>query len=410
MIRPLDAVAAPTLPRRVQRLDEARRLYGSRADLYASFYREGDPLADDVVAAFEELPPGAGQQMLERALAHGIASVPEAPPALTRLFAQLDDVPRWVDWERMHRGARAYMRPGFFGGLTLSAVGLLSGYHSHAATKPLAFTGRLDQMAQRRLAETSLFVLQVFQIDALRRGGEGFAMAVRVRMIHAQIRRHLLRSPAWRTEEWGLPINNADMAATNVAFSIGMLESVRQLGFRFTTDEADDVMLLWRYVGYLSGVDVGLLATSDRDALELGRLIVLLQPGPDEHSRLLADALRKVYAYPNFGEGPFMRAFMPLLGAYHDGIAHAVSLTTGRDVRELGVPHFGWRHAVPVTRVLLTPLELVREHVPFGSRLASWAGNRMWRQGARDVRKRGRITLAEPAKPAYEHRFTPRAA
>lgn len=399
-----------TLPTRVQRLEHARRLYGSRADHYASFYMRGDPLADDLVLAFEALPPGEGQRMFEQALEHGIDTVASPPPALVALFRQIDDVPAWVDWDRMHNGARAYMRPGFFGGLTLSAVGLLTGYHSHAATKALAFTGRLDQMAQRRLAETALFVLQVFQIDALRRFGPGLKTAVRVRLIHAQIRRHLMRSPAWRSEEWGLPINNADMAATNVAFSIGMLSSVRQLGFRFTTDEADDVMLLWRYSGYLSGVDVGLLATSDRDAMELGRMIVLLQPGPDGHSRLLADALRRVYAYPNFGKGPMMRAMMPLLGAFHDGIAHAASEATGRDIRDLGVPHYEWRHAVPLTRMLLTPLELVRERVPFANRVASWAGNRMWTQGARDVRKRERVTLAEPTRPAFEHRFAPRAA
>lgn len=401
---------ASRLPTRVSRLEEARRRYGSRADHYASFYGVGDPLADALVLAFEALPPGEGQRMFERALEHGIETVRHAPPELRALFAQIDDVPDWVDWNRVHRGARAYMRPGFFGGLTLSAVGLLNGYHSHAATKALAFTGRLDQMAQRRLAETGLFVLQVFQIDALRRFGTGLKTALRVRMIHAQIRRHLMRSPAWRTEEWGLPINNADMAATNVAFSIGMLMSVRQLGFRFTTDEADDVMLLWRYIGYLSGVDLGLLATSDRDALELGRMIVLLQPGPDEHSRMLADALRKVYAYPNFGRGPMMRAMMPFLGAYHDGIAHAASAATGRDIRELGVPHYAWRHAVPITRMLLTPLELMRERVPLASHLASWAGNRMWRQGAADVRRREKVTLAEPTRPAYEHRFAKRAA
>jgi hypothetical protein len=398
------------LPTRVQKLDEARRVFGSRADHYASFYSKGDPLADDVVLAFEALPRGEGQRMLERALAEGIEAVPNAPLALVRLFAQLDDVPPWVDWERIHRGARAYMRPGLFGGLSLSAVGLLTGYHSHAAVKPLAFTGRLDQMAQRRLAETSLFVLNAFQIDALRRGGKGFAMTVRVRMIHAQIRRHLSRSPAWRTEEWGVPINNADMAATNIAFSIGMLRTVRQLGFRFTTDEADDVMLLWRYVGYLSGVDIGLLATSDRDALELAHLIVMLQPGPDEHSRKLADALRSVYTYPSFGTGPWLRFFTPFVGALHDGIAHAAGEETGRDVRELGVPHYGWRHAVPIVRALVTPFEVARERLPFASRIASWNGNRAWRKGASDVRRKDPVTLVEAAQPAFEHRFRPRAA
>jgi hypothetical protein len=371
---------------------------------------QGDPLADDLVLAFEALPPGEGQRMFEQALEKGIETVASPPPALVRLFEQIDAVPEWVDWERIHRGARAYMRPGFFGGLTLSAVGLLTGYHSHAATKALAFTGRLDQMAQRRLAETGLFVLQVFQIDGLRRFGAGLKTAVRVRLIHAQIRRHLARMPAWRTEDWGVPINNADMAATNATFSIGMLTSVRQLGFRFTTDEADDVMLLWKYSGYLSGVDLGLLATSDREALELAKMIVLLQPGPDGHSRLLADALRKVYAYPNFGEGAWMRAMMPFLGAYHDGIAHAMSGATGRDVRDLGVPNYAWRHAVPLTRMFLTPLELVRERVPFATQMASWAGNRMWRQGASDVRRREKVTLAEAAPPAFAHRFTPKAA
>src|SRR5215469_2565541 len=84
--------------------DEARQRYGARADQYRRYLLRTDPMADAVVAAMAELPDGQGHRLLNSALNHGIDALPEAPRALRELFAQLDDVPSWVNWEQLDLG------------------------------------------------------------------------------------------------------------------------------------------------------------------------------------------------------------------------------------------------------------------------------------------------------------------
>ncbi|EUA35668.1 hypothetical protein I553_6308 [Mycobacterium xenopi 4042] len=37
-----------------------------------------------------------------------------------------------------------------------------------------------------------------------------------MRLIHALVRRHVAAMPDWRADEWGVPVNQTDMAATLV--------------------------------------------------------------------------------------------------------------------------------------------------------------------------------------------------
>ena len=72
--------------------------------IYHRYLSATDPAADAVAAALAKLPAGRGRQMLDTALAQGIAAVPDAPPALVEFFAQIDAAPVWVDWKRIDRG------------------------------------------------------------------------------------------------------------------------------------------------------------------------------------------------------------------------------------------------------------------------------------------------------------------
>ncbi|MEZ4249513.1 MAG: hypothetical protein R3B99_14890 [Polyangiales bacterium] len=46
------------------------------------------------------------------------------------------------------------------------------------------------------------------------------------------MRRLLLRSERWKSELWGAPINQHDMAATSLLFSVVFLSGIRQFGVR----------------------------------------------------------------------------------------------------------------------------------------------------------------------------------
>lgn len=376
--------AAPSAQRRFvgryRNREAARAKFGPRADWYARWYEVGDPLADAFVAWSVTQPNHLGRRMLDRALTHGIAAVPDAPEVLRELIAYSERVPEWVDFDQINRGARAYQRTGMASGLVLSAYALMNGYRSGAAVKPLVATGQLDKMAPRRLAETGRFVVEQIQEDGLRRWHPGFRMAVQVRVLHALVRRMLLASPHWQLDEWGVPINQADMAGTVLEFSLLMLWGTRMLGFRFSHDESEAVMALWRYSGYLSGVDPELLAYFDSEARATGlaELMDMVQPPADADSVALAQALRKVPSDPAFG-GSRLQAW--LMTRYHDGLTHAFQ---GPEVAQaLQIPNAAWRLALFPTRVLVGAIETVRTHVPGAEAALVYLGNRELRKTIR---------------------------
>lgn len=239
------------IPTRYTNLHEARARFGDRVDRLAPFLLRTDPLADDAVEAMSTLGPGAGFALLERILARGISDVPEAPAALRAFFAEGARVPAWVDWATVDRGGDVLLRAGILGGLVLGAMSLPLGYASPGGNKPLVFSGRLTEQAPRRLGETSRFVQAVSQPGGMRPGGDGLKITLKVRIMHAHVRRMLLRSGRWDTATWGAPINQHDMAATTLLFSLVVLEGLRRFGFALEPEEAERYMHLWRYVGFV---------------------------------------------------------------------------------------------------------------------------------------------------------------
>ena len=128
------------------------------------------------------------------------------------------------------------------GGDILSAMALMGGYRSSAAVKPLAMTGALDKMVVRRIAETSRFVMDVYESPSMDRFSRGFRSACRVRLMHSMVRRSLARRADWDARAWGTPINQSDMAGTHLEFSAIFITGLTALGFRFTKAERDAVI------------------------------------------------------------------------------------------------------------------------------------------------------------------------
>ena len=77
-------------------------------------------------------------------------------------------------------------------------------------------------------------------------------------MLHAKVRRALLKSTKtkWDAEKNGIPINQQDMAATLLAFSVNVLLGIEIVAGRpLSESEQRDYLALWRYLGWLLGVD-----------------------------------------------------------------------------------------------------------------------------------------------------------
>ncbi len=365
----------PDLPSRVVRLERARETFGTaRVDWLMSHMWKVDPLADEVIADFAERGR-RGWQMLDEALRRGIDRVDGAPEPLEALFAELDEVPKWVDWDRIGRAGRLFFRTGAPGGIVLGAKSLCYGYCSPGGNKPLTFTGRLEPAnVNRRLAETGRFVMATCAPGGLRRFGEGFAATVRVRLMHAQVRRLLTGHPEWQSDRWGLPINQHDMLGTSLLFSQSFLEGVRQFGFSVSRREADDYLHLWRYSGHLIGVTPELLPVSEPDADELADLILMTQGEPDEDSKALVDALARS------PEGAADGAEHPRRVERQIALSYGFCRTLLGDelADQLELPSTPWRHVIPAVARVVSTLEPFRRLIPRVDRAYVEAGRRYW--------------------------------
>lgn len=352
---------------------------------------EGDPPAD-ALAAFLQTTPSA-RPLFDRAVALGIGAVKDAPEPLRAFFREVDRVPRWLDRELVRLGTETMGRVGVGGYAALGSVSLMSGYLASAAVKPLAMTGALTKTARRRLIETSKFVLDVSMSDDFGRFSTGFRAAVHVRLIHAMVRRALAASPRWRAEEWGAPINQHDMVATNLQFSSTYVVGLLAQGYLVSAKEREALMHLWRYVGVVSGVREDLLPKTFREGIELGDMINRTEAGPDDDSRALAHAL--VTATRELHQ----EGLGPVLGEWKTRVEMGLSrfVLGDRAADALGLPDDAFKYAPLVLAPLTMAGEVVKRVVPGARRWSVRVGTRI----AKDAIERSLGTAPPPfARPA----------
>src|SRR6185503_425445 len=360
------------LPTAYSNLENARGKHGARADQYVNLLWRTDPLAEAVIEAFAPLPEVEWQAMLNRALDHGIDAVPQAPAALRALFAQLDRVPFWVDPEQCNLGGATFLRCRL-GFLVLAMHALPLIYSWPAGNKPLALSGHLVHRASQRLKDTTRYVFAISQPDGLARFAEGFKMTVRVRLIHAQVRKLLMQSGQWRADDWGAPINQCHMAGTNLLFSVGVLDGLTRIGYRFTSAEREALIHLWRYAGALLGIENELLVAGEWEGHRLLDLIFTFEPKPDDDSRALVHALMETAFEYLRG----FRAGRPCSMNLCFGMARALIGNERADALEL--PRTLWRWLVPAVRPATWLIETARCFSPGVQALARVAGPKAFR-------------------------------
>ncbi|MBL9039386.1 MAG: DUF2236 domain-containing protein, partial [Archangium sp.] len=221
--------------------------------------------------------------------------------------------------------------------------------------------------------------------------GDGFAAALRVRLIHARVRHGLRRSSAWRHDDWGVPINQYDMAGTLLLFSSIVVDGLQQLGVTMTRDEEDDVMHLWRVVGWVMGVDAELTCTSLGEARELWRLLDATQADPDDDSRRLANALIGSQAQGSIGawQGFLFAMSRHLIGERY---ANALGFPKGR----------AWKLAPLMVRQVVKNIEATAKRVPGARATALRAGMTYWRRAVEG--SRGDVSFPLPTDVKAERR------
>lgn len=311
-----------------------------------TFAQAEDPLADAVVRMIERRPRGRGRAQFERALTQGIESLNDPPDELWEFFHEVESRPYWVDFDRLERGARVITRTGLIGMVPLGDMSLMGGYLASRAVKTLVGTGDLEQDAARRLAETATWWIDVTTPGALRHGQDGYASVLRVRLVHAHVRAAMNRRDDWDYDAWDRPVNQVQTAGTLLLFSLVFLLGTQMLGVRYTRREREDVLHLWRYVGWLMGVDDELLPAGEDDAWRLMWLLAATEFIPDSDSKRLAAVLLDQHAGIGHGLGPLSGFVGGAAVSLHSTISRLLLGKTNSDY--LGLPN----HRVTTAAVL----------------------------------------------------------
>lgn len=290
-----------------------------------------------------------------QALHHGVDSVSHCPRPLRDFFATVERVPSWVDFDLVNDGAAAYRRLGTNASDVMLALSLIGGYRFGGPTDLLVETGGLTgRTTVRRLAETQKWAVAVSQPDAMRRDGEGFALTVHVRLMHALVNHRFETNGRWDVEQWGLPINQTDQAATLGLFNGALLLGVRMLGVRVSAADSRAIMHLWKYVGWLMGVDEDWLCDTEAEQHRLNYHLLITQSTVSEAGPPLANAIVDAQRHLHYANLPALR------GAY--GRARLLSMLR-YFLRADGMDDLELPRAIPWAMVPVVAANIVRYQV-----------------------------------------------
>ena len=227
----------------------------------------GDPLADAVILEIDELGKEAKRQ-LNQGLAHGPDSLDNPPQAAAAFLTQLETLPEWIDHEALVAGDVGDLSiPPLWNFLTAAGLQL-----SHVYASPSCSFRR-------------------GRSPPCRPGAPGYVSTAQIRLLHARVR-HTATKHGWDGTEWGVPINQVDVARTWLDFIAVPFLAARKLGIVFTEEEQAERYRYWSYLGHLLGLDerFHLAVRSDDDAEALLDLLDSTVAEPDDNSRALTEA------------------------------------------------------------------------------------------------------------------------
>ena len=155
-----------------------------------------------------------------------------------------------------------------------------------------------------------------------------------MRFLHTKVRSRIEKwGDKWEKHVYGTPINQEDMAVTLLAFSFNVLHGIElTLNKPLSASDQSDYLHLWRYIGWLMGLD------DDRNpcagTVEEARIvlesIIMHQLEPNELSQRVAAHLLNT-PHPNGAEPDFERRVE--LGRIYLGAELSSALA---------LPEYGW--------------------------------------------------------------------
>jgi hypothetical protein len=234
----------------------------------------GDAAADDFIRrvfADEAMKKQLQQWMAGKSGAEHLNLLKHTFPGL-ELIAQANKLPPWADRRMMKAGAVFFARHSE---IIMSLLGLLSLPYCYTAAHGamvLYLSELIRKQTSKRLHDTGAFVWEVMNPDAFGTGGDGFEEILKVRIMHAAVRYYTRQSGKWN-DAWGTPINQEDMAGTNLSFSLIVIRGLRMMGYHVSQADQAAYMHIWAVIGYLTGLNEDMIPADSKRAMQLDALI-----------------------------------------------------------------------------------------------------------------------------------------
>ena len=257
---------------------------------FCAHTRIGDPQCEAVVEELFDLGDSNAYRLMKAAMDEDDKGLSDAPQSLLDFFEDISNPPAWWDPSATGPGIRSFHRHSDMILQAFAAGVLVEGFTTNIA-RSFIITGRLRDQGVRRLKNNNRHVMEIFWPEGLERQGDGWKLSVRIRLVHAQVRRLLRKAPDWDAEAWGDPISAAHLAFAGSAFSARLLKHSRRIGVPFSKEESDSFMMIWLYSAYLMGIPETILPRSEAEALKLYEVARICEPYPDFESVIMANAL-----------------------------------------------------------------------------------------------------------------------
>jgi hypothetical protein len=199
-------------------------------------------------------------------------------------------LPSWAEPRLMKLGADFFARHSE---IIMSLLGLLSLPYCYTAANGamvLYLSELIRKQTTRRLYDTAVFVWEVMGPEAFGNDGNAFEEILKVRIMHAAVRYYTIQSGKW-DDKWGIPINQEDMAGTNLSFSLIVIRGLRMLGYNVSQTDQAAFMHIWAVVGYLSGLNEDLIPENSKNAQQLDSAIKQRQFKISMHGQELTKSL-----------------------------------------------------------------------------------------------------------------------
>lgn len=256
-----------------------------------SLRKEQDSLADEVIQSMELADVRSLMPYLTDF--KGLKKIPAEFKAVNNFIANNSALPEWMDFKQIVRACDFYYKYAMPINMSLSCYALPYCYLGANGAQVLVMTERIKKNTYNRLKETGYFLQSVLNIDNWKNGKVQQSF-LKTRLLHASVRYFIKHHGKW-DKKYGMPINQEDMAGTNLAFSLIVIRGLRKTGHMIDLSEEKAYLHLWKVGAYFLGINESLWIDTIKEALLLDKAIAQRQFASSKEGVELTTALLDCY-------------------------------------------------------------------------------------------------------------------